>query len=166
MGRLEGSSRTSRSARGTDAFQVKICKQGNAVSSPDNKGKGVRKPMLRRAKALNIFNRLQTLSQMLDQRQKVFPVENRDWHKTTQSFDQPGDGGHIFGPGAAFIFVSAAEENRVRLQGRANIKKPGTFWAIELVGANGNEIGIELMDIPDRLFSEPLDGIRMKHHTA
>ena len=62
--------------------------------------------------------------------------------------------------------MATAEENGVWQQGGTNEQSPGSFWAVKFMGADADEIGVELMDIGEGFLAEPLGGIRMEQNAA
>ena len=74
------------------------------------------------------------------------------------------DAGDVLGAGAAFIFMAAAKNDGIGTKGRFDKKRPGALWAVELMGANGNQIGVELVDVLERLLAKTLHRIGMKNN--
>ena len=88
--------------------------------------------------------------------------ENRVAHEALQGLHEANNAGQILRSGPALILMTSAEQNRSRLQGRPDKQRARAFRAMNLVGTDGNLIGVELVDIRKRLLAEPLDGIRVE----
>ena len=73
---------------------------------------------------------------------------------------------HVFGAGAAFIFVAAAKNDGVGMQGRFDKKSASALGPVEFVGANRNQIRVELVNVGERLLAKPLHGVGVKKNSA
>ena len=148
MRRFQRTRRTSRTARSANAFHIQTGQQRNAVRAAHDKGNRVGQTIgcaeLTSSTAINFFNR--SASSLADKRLQLRTVKNRRFHKFFQRFDQTDDAGQIFRAGAALIFMSAAKQNRVRMQRRLDVKQAGAFRPVKFVRADGNQIGVELAD--------------------
>src|SRR5262245_45032354 len=58
--------------------------------------------------------------------------------------------------------MSATEQKGVGMKWRFDEQKSCTFWAMHLMGADGHQICIELVDIFKRFFTEPLDSVSVE----
>ena len=52
------------------------------------------------------------------------------------------------------------------MQRRLDVEQPRSFRPVKFVRAHGNEVGIELRDVRERLLAEPLHGVRVKDDSA
>ena len=86
--------------------------------------------------------------------------------KFFQRFDQTDDARQIFRPCAPFVFMPAAKQNRVGMQRRFDVEQPRALRPVKFVGADGNQVRVELADVFKRLLAKPLDRIRVKNNSA
>ncbi len=81
-------------------------------------------------------------------------------------FDESDNTGQIFGAGPAFVFMSAAEQYRVRMQWRPDKQSACAFRAVDFVRAQRHQIGVKLVNILKGFLAKPLNGVGVKDDSA
>lgn len=84
--------------------------------------------------------------------------------KSFDSSDETDDASEVFSSSAALVFMGATEKDRVRKKRRFNEQSASSFRPVKLVSANGNHIGIELVNVFKRLLAEPLDSVGVEEN--
>ncbi len=98
-------------------------------------------------------------NQFAAQRLQQSSFENGWPYESFQRLDQTDDGGEIFGAGAAFMLMSAAQQDGIGMQRRPEVEQASALRAVKLVGADGDQIRVELAEVFKRFLPEPLDGV-------
>src|SRR5262249_55240033 len=124
------------------------------------------KPTFLGADKLHSFYSVHQPNQSFGERQQLCRIENWRGHKPLQSLGKPDNARQVLCSRPPFVLMTAAKENRVRQQWRFDEKCSSTFRSVELVGADGNQIRVELMNVLKRLLSKRLHRIRMKNYPA
>ena len=68
--------------------------------------------------------------------------------------------------GVRVILVPAAKGLRDWMQRGTDKQQSGAFGAVELMGADRNHVGVELVNVGKRLLAQPLDGVRVKNNAG
>ncbi|GEM_PF-6946857 len=121
--------------------------------------------MFGRSDKMDAFDGLDGTAQLGNEWTQVSGIENRFPDEALQGFGEADDGMQGLGARSALVFVAAAKKDRVRMQGRADVKGAGPLGTVKLVGANGHQVGIELLNVLKRFFAKPLNGVRVKQDT-
>src|SRR5579872_3980136 len=122
--------------------------------------------MCERTTNLDAFDLGNGTNQIRGERPEFFARENRVFQKSLRSIRKTRYASQIFGTRATIIFVTSAENDGIRVQRRFDKKCARSFRTMKFMGANGNQVGIELVNVLKRFFAEPLDSIRMKKDSA
>src|SRR5207249_8818383 len=122
--------------------------------------------VLARADELDAFEVIDDLEQAVGQRLQLFPGKHRLTHEALQSLHKADDRRQVFGPGAALMLMTAAHQHRVWQQWRFQVERAGAFWPVNLVRADRNQVGIELVDVLELFLAEPLNGVGVKQYPA
>src|SRR6266446_5703289 len=83
-------------------------------------------------------------------------------NKTLKGVDKAHDRSQVFRARAAFVFVSATPQQRLRQQRGSLKQRSRAFRPVNLMRADRDEVRVELMHVVKRFLSEPLHGIGMK----
>src|SRR5580698_274192 len=118
MRRLERAGGARRTARSADAFHVQARQQRDAVAAFDGDSDGVGKALAARTSKSNTFKRVAEFNQTVGQWRKSFRWKYRSPHKPLHGSGQADDAGDVFSAGAAFVFMTAAENDGIGMKRR------------------------------------------------
>src|SRR5690606_2551627 len=141
---LERSRGAGRPAGGADTMQVERGKERDAVRSSRGEGKGIGQTRRASSMQADAVDLAEGPGESIAQRPETTRIEHGRADKTGHGLSQPKDRRQILGASAAFVFMTAAKENRVRLKGGSDVEQGGAFWSVKLVGTKRNEVRVEL----------------------
>src|SRR5262249_27262247 len=67
---------------------------------------------------------------------------------------------------AMFVFMATSEQYWVRETGGFSEQNPSTFRAMNLMRANGDQVGFQVLNVLKTCLAEPLNSVGMKHNLA
>src|SRR6266852_1538595 len=100
-----------------------------------------------------------------ERKQAVFG-KHRSTNEAFQRFSESNDAREIFSPGAAFIFMAATQQNWVEAQRRFDKERASPFRTVKFVGADRDQVGVELGDTVEWFLAKPLYRVGVEEHTT
>src|SRR6266550_809630 len=122
--------------------------------------------MIPRPNKLDTLQAAECSAQAFSQRPEKTALKDWRLNEAFERFDQAHDGCEILGAGPALVFMGATEQDRVWMQRGPRKQQAGPLRAMELVGTDGNEVGVELLHFDEWLFAEPLDRVGVEQDTV
>ena len=132
MRRFQRAGRTSRTAGGANAFHIQSASSA-MLSAPYHKGNGVGQSLLQENRQIPRLRFLQCSQSIVASAASELDLSKTGGcNKSFHGLDQTNDARQIFRAGPPFVFMPAAEQNRVGMQRRFDVEQARALWAREI----------------------------------